>query len=66
MTKSRDDDDVRNKPYLADLLRQMAGLGSVEDLFKRADLPVADFYKQLKWEVDSGHIRDDKERLEAA
>jgi type I restriction enzyme S subunit len=66
MTKSRYDNDVRNKPYLADLLRQTAGSGSVEDLFKRADLTVADFYKQLKWEVDSGHIRDKKERLEAA
>jgi type I restriction enzyme S subunit len=66
MTKSRYDDDVRNKPYLADLLRQTTGSGRVEDLFKRADLTVADFYKQLKWEVDSGHIRDDRERLEAA
>jgi type I restriction enzyme, S subunit len=66
MTKSRDDDDVRNKPYLADLLRKTTGPGGVEDLFKRADLTVADFYKQLKWEVDSGHIRDDDERLEAA
>jgi type I restriction enzyme S subunit len=65
MTKSRYDDDVRYKPYLADLLRQTTGSGSVEDLFKRADLTVADFYKQLKWEVDSGHILDKKERLEA-
>jgi type I restriction enzyme S subunit len=66
MTKSRYDNDVRNKPYLADLLRQTAASGSVDDLFKRADLTVADFYKQLKWEVDSGHILDKKERLEAA
>jgi type I restriction enzyme S subunit len=66
MTKSRYDDDVRNRPYLADLLRQTTDSGSVEDLFKRADLTVADFYKQLKWEVDSGHIHDKKERLEAA
>ncbi len=66
MTKSRDDDDVRNKPYLADLLRETDGSANVEDLFKRADLTVADFYKQLKWEVDNGHIRDDRKRLEAA
>jgi len=66
MTKSRYDKDVKGLPYLADLLRQTGGSASVEDLFRRADLPVADFYKQLKWEVDGGHIRDDDKRLEAA
>jgi type I restriction enzyme S subunit len=66
MTKSRYDHDVRNKPYLADLLRQMTGIVKVEDLFRHADLPLTEFYKQLKWEVDRGHIRDDNERLEAA
>jgi type I restriction enzyme S subunit len=66
MTKSRYDDDVKNKPYLADLLRRMAGAVTVEDLFKYADLPLTDFYKQLKWEVDSGHIHDNKDQLEAA
>jgi type I restriction enzyme S subunit len=63
MTKSRYDNDVRNKPYLAGLLRQMTDTVNVEDLFRRADLPLTDFYKQLKWEVDNGHIHDDKEQL---
>ncbi|WP_435258233.1 restriction endonuclease subunit S [Thioclava sp. FR2] len=64
MTKSRQDDDVMGKPYLANLLK--AGHGaSAQDLFKAADLPVADFYKQLAWEVAQKHIRDDDEKLEA-
>ena len=64
MTKSRQDEDVMGKPYLANLLK--AGHGaSAQDLFKAADLPVADFYKQLAWEVSQKHIRDDDEQLEA-
>jgi type I restriction enzyme S subunit len=66
MTKSRNDEDVKYKPYLADLLRRTGGNAEVEELFKRADLPVSDFYKQLAWEIDNGHIRDDASKLEAA
>jgi type I restriction enzyme S subunit len=66
MTKSRHDDDVQHKPYLAGLLREAGGITSVEDLFRRAELPVTDFYKQLAWEVENGHIHDDETRLEAA
>lgn len=66
MAKSRYDIDVKGKPYLANLLREAGGSASVEDLFKRAELPVTDFYKQLAWEVQSGHIRDDERRLEVA
>jgi type I restriction enzyme, S subunit len=66
MTKSRHDDDVQHKPYLASLLREAGGIASVEDLFRRAELPVTDFYKQLAWEVENGYIRDDETRLEAA
>jgi type I restriction enzyme S subunit len=58
MTKSRQDEDVKNKPYLANIIRQAGGSSEVEDLFKKADLPVTDFYKQLAWEVDQGHIHD--------
>jgi type I restriction enzyme S subunit len=64
MSKSRLDEDVMGKPYLASLLK--AGHGaSAQDLFKAADLPVADFYKQLAWEIAQKHIRDDDEKLEA-
>ena len=66
MTKSRNDEDVKQKPYLANLLRKAGGVASVEDLFRQADLPVTDFYKQLAWEVDHGHVRDDEHKLEAA
>lgn len=64
MTKSRQDDDVMGKPYLANLLKVGHG-ASAQDLFKAADLPVADFYKQLAWEIAQKHIRDDDENLEA-
>ena len=64
MTKSRQDDDVMGKPYLANLLK--AGRETTaQDLFKASDLPVADFYKQLAWEIAHKHIRDDDEKLEA-
>ena len=35
-----------------------------EALFKASELPVADFYKQLAWEVTQGHLRDGKTVLE--
>lgn len=64
MSKSRQDEDVMGKPYLASLIKR--GLGNtVQDLFKASDLPVADFYKQLAWEIDQKHIRDDDQKLEA-
>jgi type I restriction enzyme S subunit len=63
MTKSRHDDDVNGKPYLAGLLRAISNSATVEELFRRSELPVTDFYKQLSWEVQAGHIRDDEKRL---
>ena len=65
MTKSRQDDDVMGKPYLAGKLKALRS-GSVQELFKAADLPVADFYKQLAWEISAKHIIDDPEELKAA
>jgi type I restriction enzyme S subunit len=64
MTKSRQDDDVMGQPYLAGLIKK-GSAGTVQDLFKASDLPVADFYKQLAWEIEHKHIRDDDEKLEA-
>jgi type I restriction enzyme S subunit len=67
MTKSRQDEDVKNRPYLADIIREAGGWSKVEDLFSKADLPVTDFYKQLAWEVDQGHIHDqNNQTLQAA
>jgi len=65
MPKSRKDDDVMGKPYLAAKLKRIPSR-SVQDLFRAADLDVADFYKQLAWEIDRGHIVDDAEQLRAA
>jgi type I restriction enzyme S subunit len=65
MTKSRQDDDVKDKPYLADHLRCVGGATTAEVLFKASELPVADFYKQLAWEVAQGHIADGGTTLEA-
>lgn len=64
MTKSRHDDDVQGQPYLARHLRLIGGVAPAEDLFKASELPVADFYKQLAWEVSQGHLRDGKTVLE--
>jgi type I restriction enzyme S subunit len=66
MTKSRYDEDVKDKPYLAGLLREAGGTESVDELFRRAELPVTEFYKQLAWEVEKGHISDNPTTLEAA
>ena len=66
MTKSRQDDDVQGKPYLAKHLRLLGGSASAEALFKASELPVADFYKQLAWEVAQGYLRDGKTVLELA
>lgn len=64
MKKSRLDDDVMGHAYLASQLRRMGGSASAEALFKAADLPVADFYKQLAWEVAQGHVKDSQTLLE--
>ena len=64
MTKSRQDDDVREQPYLAAHLRKLGGSARVESLFDASELPVADFYKQLAWEVSKNMVRDAGEKLE--
>ena len=64
MTKSRQDDDVMGQPYLAGRLRRIGTPTSAEALFKLAELPVADFYKQLAWEVAQGHVKDNQTTLE--
>lgn len=66
MTKSRQDADVLGQPYLAAHLRRIGGHATAESLFKVAELPLADFYKQLAWEVTQGHIRDGTTVLEAS
>lgn len=64
MTKSRQDDDVMGQPYLASHLRRIGTPASAETLFKASELPVADFYKQLAWEVAKGHVKDNQTTLE--
>ncbi|MES2717399.1 MAG: restriction endonuclease subunit S [Pseudomonadota bacterium] len=63
MTKSRHDNDVMGQPYLAQHLRRLGAPASAEALFKLAELPVADFYKQLAWEVAQGHVKDQQTLL---
>jgi type I restriction enzyme S subunit len=64
MTKSRQDDDVMGQPYLAKHLRRIGTPATAEVLFKVAELPVGDFYKQLAWEVAQGHVKDNQTTLE--
>lgn len=66
MTKSRQDEDVKDKPYLARHLRALGGSAMVEALFKASELPIADFYKQLAWEVDQGFVRGNENMLETS
>ncbi len=64
MLKSRQDDDVMGQPYLAGHLRRIGTPATAEALFKVAELPIADFYKQLAWEVAQGHVKDNQTTLE--
>lgn len=64
MTKSRQDEDVKGQPYLAGHLRRLGVPMTAQSLFKEAELPVADFYKQLAWEIAEGHVRDNQTTLE--
>lgn len=64
MTKSRQDDEVKGKPYLAGHLRRLGEPVPAQVLFKASELPVADFYKQLAWEVAQGLVKDNTTTLE--
>jgi type I restriction enzyme S subunit len=66
MAKSRFDDDVFHKPYLMEILVRSGGSLRAQELFSRADLMVADFYKQLVWEVDQSHINEVGDELVTA
>lgn len=66
VTKSRQDEDVKGKSYLADILKSIGKSATAEELFRRAHLPLTDFYKQLAWEVDAGYIKDGDKRLDVA
>jgi type I restriction enzyme S subunit len=65
MTKSRFDPEVKGQAYLAKLLREAEHGLSVEELYRRADLSLVDFYKQLGWEVENKMIRDNPTQLRA-
>jgi type I restriction enzyme S subunit len=56
--KSRLDFDVKGKPFLANLLAEQEAGISGKSLFELSTLSIVDFYKQLAWEVDNGHIED--------
>ncbi|MCA3422087.1 MAG: restriction endonuclease subunit S [Roseomonas sp.] len=64
--KNRADADVKGQPYLANHLRQIGSTATAEDLYKAADLSIADFYKQLSEEVAKGWVKDASGKLEAA
>lgn len=64
MTKSRQDDEVKGKPYLAGHLRSLGEPVTAQVLFKVSELQVADFYKQLAWELEQGLVKDNTTTLE--
>lgn len=65
--KSPLDPDVRDKPYLANLLKSVDEEShSAKVLFALAELSVADFYKQLMWELRHRHLVEDGDEFRAA
>jgi type I restriction enzyme S subunit len=64
--KSRQDEDVKGQPYLAAHLRRLGQPVDAKTLYEVSDLPVADFYKQLAWEIAKGHVKDADPLLEPA
>jgi type I restriction enzyme, S subunit len=66
MTKSRFDEDVKGKPYLARFIGGSENYLTAEMLFKESELSLVDFYKQLSWEVEHGFIKENGDELQAA
>lgn len=65
--KSRLDPDVRENPYLANLLKSGdEGSLSAKALFSLTELSVADFYKQLMWELGHRHLVENGDEFRAA
>lgn len=64
--KSRQDEDVKGQPYLAGHLRRLGQPVDAKTLYEASELPVADFYKQLAWEISQGHVNDANPWLESA
>lgn len=58
MSKSRTDDDVMGKPYLAGCIASLGGKTKIEALYQESNLALPDFYKQLNWEVSQGLVKD--------
>jgi len=65
MRKSRKDDDVRGRPYLRNLVRDLGGQASPNALYAVANLELVDFYQQLSLEYDSGWLQDDNSMVKA-
>ncbi len=64
--KSRLDPDVRDRAYLANRLKfSDEGSLSAKALFARAELSVADFYKQLMWELDHHYLVENGDEFRA-
>ena len=65
--KSLMDPDVRDKPYLANLLKSGDEEGlSAKALFALTELSIADFYKQLMWELEHRHLVESGDEFQAA
>ncbi len=56
MTKSRFDLDVAGQPYLSNLVEASGPSVQAEELYRRSQLTMPDFYKQLAFEVDEGFL----------
>jgi len=66
MNKTRKSPEVKDKPYLASILKGSQSINEAKTLFSLSDLTVQDFYKQLAWEIDQGFIKATDQLIEAA
>ncbi len=57
MEKSRRDEDVWHKAYLAGIIQESGSALDAEGLYSKSNLEVTEFYKQLAWEIDAGLIK---------
>lgn len=65
--KSLLDPEVRDRPYLANLLKSGDEESlSAKALFALTELSVADFYKQLMWELGHHHLVENGHEFQAA
>jgi hypothetical protein len=66
MSKSREDEDVKDKPYLTGIVKDMREDMQPESLFAWSNLELVEFYRQLSFECEQGWLIDNEGWVKAA